>query len=69
MKYERELQYLRDQIRMNQIRFAKSMEQKDERSMQNLAEKSRELINRINRLERGIRSESNSDSDAPERAR
>lgn len=51
MTLSEEIQYLKDQIRTNQIRFARCVQEKDCIAMDYLAQKNRDLIDQLNKME------------------
>lgn len=51
MTLPEEIQYLKDQLRMNQVRYARCVQEKDSIAMDYLALKNRDLIDQLNRME------------------
>ena len=51
MNLPEEIQYLKDQIRINQFRYARCVQEKDCIAMDYLAQKNRDLIDQLSRIE------------------
>lgn len=45
------IQYLKDQIRINQVRYARCVQEKDCIAMDYLEQKNRDLIDQLNRMQ------------------
>lgn len=51
MTLPEEIQYLKEQLRMNQVRYARCVQEKDSIAMDYLALKNRDLIDQLNKME------------------
>ena len=51
MNLPEEIQYLKDQIRINQFRYTRCVQEKDCIAMDYLAQKNRDLIDQLSRIE------------------